>query len=142
MLCFCRVAVDNISSGTDTVIKVPNSPFVGFVFSALPKGPFSLCVTNFPCVLLQVDSANKRGSLLEVVQVLTDMNLSVRRAYISSDGEWFMDGTVPLHTCQFSFYHGFCELCFLFLCNLVSCGFCSLASFSCHGSKWEKVYAR
>ena len=35
-----------------------------------------------------------------------------------------------------------CELCFLFLCNLVSCGFCSLASFSCHGSKWEKVYAR
>lgn len=54
-----RVAVDNISSRTDTVIKV--------------------------------DSANKRGSLLEVVQVLTDMNLSVRRAYISSDGEWFMD---------------------------------------------------
>lgn len=42
--------------------------------------------------LLQVDSANKRGSLLEVVQVLTDMNLIIRRAYISSDGEWFMDG--------------------------------------------------
>ncbi|KAG4926046.1 hypothetical protein JHK87_051586 [Glycine soja] len=96
-----RVAVDNISSGTDTVIKVPNSPFVGFVFSALQKGPFSLCVTNFPCVLLQVDSANKRGSLLEVVQVLTDMNLSVRRAYISSDGEWFMDGTVPFTLLNF-----------------------------------------
>lgn len=41
---------------------------------------------------LQVDSANKRGSLLEVVQVLNDLNLIVRRAYISSDGEWFMDG--------------------------------------------------
>ncbi|CAI8592142.1 unnamed protein product [Vicia faba] len=41
--------------------------------------------------LIKVDSANKRGSLLEVVQVLTDMNLIVRRAYISSDGEWFMD---------------------------------------------------
>lgn len=41
--------------------------------------------------LLKVDSANKRGSLLEVVQVLTDMNLIIRRAYISSDGEWFMD---------------------------------------------------
>lgn len=41
---------------------------------------------------LQVDSANKRGSLLEVVQVLTDLNLIIRRAYISSDGEWFMDG--------------------------------------------------
>ncbi|KAI9125799.1 hypothetical protein K1719_003217 [Acacia pycnantha] len=41
--------------------------------------------------LIKVDSANKRGSLLEVVQVLTDMNLIIRRAYISSDGEWFMD---------------------------------------------------
>ncbi|KAF3432360.1 hypothetical protein FNV43_RR27100 [Rhamnella rubrinervis] len=41
--------------------------------------------------LIKVDSANKRGSLLEVVQVLTDLNLIVRRAYISSDGEWFMD---------------------------------------------------
>lgn len=40
----------------------------------------------------QVDSANKRGSLLEVVQVLTDMKLIICRAYISSDGEWFMDG--------------------------------------------------
>ncbi|CAI9093147.1 OLC1v1028569C1 [Oldenlandia corymbosa var. corymbosa] len=41
--------------------------------------------------LIKVDSANKRGSLLEVVQVLTDLNLIVKRAYISSDGEWFMD---------------------------------------------------
>lgn len=41
--------------------------------------------------LIKVDSANKRGSLLEVVQVLTDLNLIIRRAYISSDGEWFMD---------------------------------------------------
>ncbi|KAK9108537.1 hypothetical protein Syun_024548 [Stephania yunnanensis] len=41
--------------------------------------------------LIQVDSANKYGSLLEVVQVLTDLNLTIKRAYISSDGEWFMD---------------------------------------------------
>ncbi|EXB40332.1 [Protein-PII] uridylyltransferase [Morus notabilis] len=41
--------------------------------------------------LIKVDSANRRGSLLEVVQVLTDLNLIIRRAYISSDGEWFMD---------------------------------------------------
>ncbi|XP_055818734.1 ACT domain-containing protein ACR4-like [Solanum dulcamara] len=41
--------------------------------------------------LIKVDSANKRGSLLEVVQVLSDLNLIIRRAYISSDGEWFMD---------------------------------------------------
>ncbi|KAH9708088.1 hypothetical protein KPL70_012772 [Citrus sinensis] len=38
-----------------------------------------------------VDSANKRGSLLELVQVLNDLDLIIRRAYISSDGEWFMD---------------------------------------------------
>ncbi|XP_010556116.1 PREDICTED: ACT domain-containing protein ACR4-like [Tarenaya hassleriana] len=41
--------------------------------------------------LVKVDSANKRGSLLEVVQVLTDLDLLIRRAYVSSDGEWFMD---------------------------------------------------
>ncbi|CBI38152.3 hypothetical protein VitviT2T_001562 [Vitis vinifera] len=41
--------------------------------------------------LIKVDSANRRGSLLEVVQVLNDMDLIIRRAYISSDGEWFMD---------------------------------------------------
>nr|CAB3481553.1 unnamed protein product [Digitaria exilis] len=38
-----------------------------------------------------VDSANKYGTLLEVVQVLTDLKLTIKRAYISSDGEWFMD---------------------------------------------------
>ncbi|XP_068656123.1 ACT domain-containing protein ACR4-like [Aristolochia californica] len=41
--------------------------------------------------LVKVESANKQGSLLEVVQVLTDLNLTISRAYISSDGEWFMD---------------------------------------------------
>ena len=43
-------------------------------------------------VLVQVDSANKYGTLLEVVQVLTDLKLTIKRGYISSDGEWFMDG--------------------------------------------------
>ncbi|CAA3031248.1 ACT domain-containing ACR4-like [Olea europaea subsp. europaea] len=47
--------------------------------------------SNKKATLIKVDSANKRGSLLEVVQVLTDLNLIIRRAYISSDGEWFMD---------------------------------------------------
>ncbi|KAJ1685549.1 hypothetical protein LUZ63_016939 [Rhynchospora breviuscula] len=41
--------------------------------------------------LVKVDSANKHGSLLQVVQVLSDLNLIVKRAYITSDGEWFMD---------------------------------------------------
>uniref|UniRef100_A0A7N0UWR2 ACT domain-containing protein ACR n=1 Tax=Kalanchoe fedtschenkoi TaxID=63787 RepID=A0A7N0UWR2_KALFE len=40
---------------------------------------------------MQVDSAKNQGSLLNVVQVLTDLNLVVKRAYISSDGDWFMD---------------------------------------------------
>ncbi|KAB2095247.1 hypothetical protein ES319_A01G023700v1 [Gossypium barbadense] len=47
--------------------------------------------TSRKATLIKVDSANKRGSLLEVVQVLTDLDLLIRRAYISSDGEWFMD---------------------------------------------------
>lgn len=48
--------------------------------------------------LLQVDSANKHGILLEMVQVLTDLDLVISKSYISSDGGWFMDGQCPLPT--------------------------------------------
>ncbi|KAK6912949.1 ACT domain [Dillenia turbinata] len=41
--------------------------------------------------VIQVYSENKHGILLQVVQILTDMNLLVKKAYISSDGGWFMD---------------------------------------------------
>jgi len=41
--------------------------------------------------VVQVDSARKRGVLLEAVQVLADLDLSINKAYISSDGRWFMD---------------------------------------------------
>ncbi|KAL9229413.1 hypothetical protein vseg_004880 [Gypsophila vaccaria] len=41
--------------------------------------------------VIQVDSVNKHGTLLQVVQVLSDMNLIIKKAYISSDGGWFMD---------------------------------------------------
>ncbi|KAK3146965.1 hypothetical protein QOZ80_3BG0275900 [Eleusine coracana subsp. coracana] len=41
--------------------------------------------------VIHVDSANKYGMLLEVVQVLTELRLIVKKAYISSDGGWFMD---------------------------------------------------
>ncbi|KAJ4773211.1 ACT domain repeat 6 [Rhynchospora pubera] len=47
--------------------------------------------SDMEATLVKVDSANKFGSLLEVVQVLTDLKLTIKRAYISSDGEWFMD---------------------------------------------------
>lgn len=39
-----------------------------------------------------MDCVNKHGILLQVVQVLTDLNLFIRKAYITSDGSWFMDG--------------------------------------------------
>nr|GMD79912.1 ACT domain-containing protein ACR8-like [Ipomoea batatas]GME21641.1 ACT domain-containing protein ACR8-like [Ipomoea batatas] len=40
---------------------------------------------------VMIDSARKHGILLEAVQVLTDLNLSIKKAYVSSDGRWFMD---------------------------------------------------
>uniref|UniRef100_A0A5B6ZN44 ACT domain-containing protein ACR n=1 Tax=Davidia involucrata TaxID=16924 RepID=A0A5B6ZN44_DAVIN len=46
---------------------------------------------SYKNTVIQVDSANKHGILLEVVQVLTDLNLIITKAYISSDGGWFMD---------------------------------------------------
>lgn len=38
---------------------------------------------------------NKNGILLEVVQVLSDLDLTILKAYITSDGGWFMDGKPP-----------------------------------------------
>ncbi|KAM7257128.1 hypothetical protein ACFE04_012869 [Oxalis oulophora] len=51
-------------------------------------------IDNVVCptaTIVKVDSARKHGILLEAVQVLTDLNLSIKKAYISSDGRWFMD---------------------------------------------------
>ncbi|WOL10783.1 hypothetical protein Cni_G19542 [Canna indica] len=42
--------------------------------------------------LSQVDGVNNHGILLQIVQVLTDLNLIIRKAYISLNGSWFMDG--------------------------------------------------
>ncbi|MQM01108.1 hypothetical protein Taro_033858 [Colocasia esculenta] len=65
--------------------------------------PPSVCVDNESCdncTLVKVDSANKHGILLEMVQVLTDLDLVISKSNISSDGRWFMDGTslYPVHT--------------------------------------------
>ncbi|KAL4568168.1 hypothetical protein LXL04_023774 [Taraxacum kok-saghyz] len=46
--------------------------------------------------VIQVESVNKQGILLEVVQVLSDLDLVITKAYISSDGGWFMDVSDPL----------------------------------------------
>ncbi|CAN6312368.1 unnamed protein product [Urochloa humidicola] len=56
--------------------------------------PPRITIDNLSCAnatIIHVDSANKYGILLEVVQVLTDLKLIVKKAYISSDGGWFMD---------------------------------------------------
>jgi len=41
--------------------------------------------------VVTIDSANRPGTLIEVVQTLTELNLSIRKARISSDGGWFVD---------------------------------------------------
>jgi hypothetical protein len=41
--------------------------------------------------VITIDSANRPGTLIEVVQCLTELNLSIRKARISSDGGWFVD---------------------------------------------------
>ncbi|XP_047259686.1 ACT domain-containing protein ACR5 isoform X5 [Capsicum annuum] len=56
--------------------------------------PPRVVIDNESCksaTIIKVDSANKHGILLEVVQVLTDLNLVITKAYITSDGGWFMD---------------------------------------------------
>ncbi|KAK7307697.1 hypothetical protein VNO77_40989 [Canavalia gladiata] len=56
--------------------------------------PPRVCIDNDSCgdcTVLKVDSANKHGILLEMVQVLTDFDLIISKSYISSDGGWFMD---------------------------------------------------
>ena len=58
--------------------------------------------------IVQVDSVNKRGTLLQVVQVLADMNLTIKKSYISSDGGWFMDGGHEfLHTMSTVYFSEF-----------------------------------
>jgi hypothetical protein len=46
----------------------------------------------FLFLFFQVDSVNRDGVLLEMVQLLTDLDLVISKSYISSDGGWLMDG--------------------------------------------------
>lgn len=88
--------MDNDSDMTATLVKA--SAAASTLCSCLLQSSssssffFSLRARLLDFFWLQVDSANKYGTLLEVVQVLTDLKLTINRAYISSDGEWFMDG--------------------------------------------------
>ncbi|KAG6509803.1 ACT domain-containing protein ACR6-like [Zingiber officinale] len=61
------------------LIRKMNSPRVG--------------IDNDACdhaTIVQVDCVCKHGILLELVQVLTDLNLVIKKAYITSDASWFM----------------------------------------------------
>nr|CAD1836891.1 unnamed protein product [Ananas comosus var. bracteatus] len=61
---------------------------------SLHINPPRVCIDNTACdecTLVKVDSMNKTGILLEVVQVLSDLDLAISKAYITSDGGWFMD---------------------------------------------------
>ncbi|KAF5726254.1 hypothetical protein HS088_TW23G00996 [Tripterygium wilfordii] len=74
------------------------SPYFDPDFDDLPERiygpPCRVCIDNDSMedsTIVKVDSVNKQGLLLEVVQVLTDMNLTISKSYISSDAGWFMD---------------------------------------------------
>ncbi|KAI9119032.1 hypothetical protein K1719_009707 [Acacia pycnantha] len=56
--------------------------------------PPRVVIDNESCdnaTIILVDYANKHAILLEVVKILNDLNLIITKAYISSDGGWFMD---------------------------------------------------
>ena len=57
--------------------------------------------TDATVTLIKVDSANSQSCLLEVVQLLTDLDLIISKAYVSSDGSWFADGTNSVHQQNF-----------------------------------------
>ncbi|ONM08867.1 ACT domain-containing protein ACR1 [Zea mays] len=58
--------------------------------------------TREDCTLVKVDSVNRDGVLLEMVQLLTDLDLVISKSYISSDGGWLMDGK-DCSSCQVCF---------------------------------------
>lgn len=86
-----RVVIDNNASQDATVIQVQLNLYSVIVEETeFLSGVHTYALFVF-VLQTKVDSVNKHGTLLEVVQVLTDMNLVIKKAYISSDGGWFMD---------------------------------------------------
>ncbi|XP_057799979.1 ACT domain-containing protein ACR2 [Salvia miltiorrhiza] len=74
------------------------SPYFDPDFDNLPErihGPaFRVNVDNESledCTIVKIDCVNKQSLLLDVVQALTDLNLTISKGYISSDAGWFMD---------------------------------------------------
>ncbi|KDP33571.1 hypothetical protein JCGZ_07142 [Jatropha curcas] len=87
-----------MSLASPTMMNKVCWPYFDPDFDNLPEriyGPTCrVCIDNETMedfTVVKVDSVNKQGLLLEVVQVLTELNLSIYKSYISSDAGWFMD---------------------------------------------------
>ncbi|XP_022775082.1 ACT domain-containing protein ACR1-like [Durio zibethinus] len=77
-------------------MEIVYQPYVDPEFESLFERihPPRVCIDNDAfrdCTLIKVDSANRHWILLEMVQVLTDLDLVISKSYISSDGGWLMD---------------------------------------------------
>ncbi|KAL0332358.1 UNVERIFIED_CONTAM: ACT domain-containing protein ACR1 [Sesamum calycinum] len=78
------------------IMDITYRPYIDPEFEVLIERihPPRVCVDNdtyHDCTLVKVDSANKHGMLLEMVQVLTDLDLVISKSYTLSDGGWLMD---------------------------------------------------
>ncbi|KAI4302190.1 hypothetical protein MLD38_037971 [Melastoma candidum] len=78
------------------IYVVSPSPEVEDEYEKLVRrmNPPQVVVDNQTCknaTVVQVHSTNRPSLLLEIVQVLSDLDLVVTKAHISSDGRWFMD---------------------------------------------------
>ena len=76
---------------------VPRSASTGLLeyeTLALRVAPPEISVDNesAAATILRIDSANRPGTLVSVVESLTGWGLDIRKAHISSDGGWFLDG--------------------------------------------------
>ncbi|KAK5843527.1 hypothetical protein PVK06_005984 [Gossypium arboreum] len=78
-------------------MEIVYQPYIDPEFQSLLDRihPPRICIDNdafHDCTLVKVvDSANRHGILLEMVQVLTDLDLVISKSYVSSDGGWLMD---------------------------------------------------
>jgi len=88
---------DASNSSTPTVRRpqLPPPSLLEYEALALRVAPPEISVDNVSraaATVITIDSANRPGTLVSVVEFLTDRGLDVRRARMSSDGGWFYDG--------------------------------------------------
>lgn len=100
----CCIHSENQKRQTLSILKVnyqlkmeiSYQPYVDPQYESIMERihPPRVCIDNKTCqgcTLVKVDRANRHGILLEMVQVLTDLDLVISKSYISSDGGWLMD---------------------------------------------------